>query len=156
MEKQEKKVGEMGLSIFLILFSIFVIYESYGISGSDITISSPGAFPLFISIMMLVFSIWITIENYGVSKNSNQTISRKLKAIRELVFSRDIVMTTIFLIAYALILARIGFVISTILFLWLNINFLSKNNNIKNLWIAILIVVIIVLIFNTIFNVVLP
>ena len=81
MDKQENKVGEMGLSIFLILFSIFVIYVSYGISGSDITISSPGAFPLFISIMMLVFSLWIATENYRVSKNSNETISSKLKSI---------------------------------------------------------------------------
>lgn len=156
LEKNELKAGEIGLSTILILFSSFAIYESYRISEVDLTISSPGAFPMFISILLLIFSIWIFVEDYRSNRQKKQRILDKISSIGRLILPKKIFQTIIFLAIYALVLDKIGFVISTLMFLWISISFLAKENFLKNLGISILIVVSIVLIFNTIFNVVLP
>lgn len=156
LEKRELKAGEMGFGILLILFSIFAIYESYRISRVDLTLSSPGAFPMFISTLLLVFTCWIGVENYYSKRPKKQNVLDKTKALGSLILSRDILLTIVFLIIYALVLEKVGFVISTVIFLWTSISFLSRGKIIKSLGISILIVVFIVLIFNTIFNVVLP
>lgn len=156
LETRELKAGEIGLSIILVLFSIFAIYQSYRINGADLTISSPGAFPTFISIMLLIFSIWILVENYRSNIQMKNTIKEKINDIGSLTLSKEILLIIIFIIIYALIIDKIGFVVSTIMFLWISISFLSKEKIFINLGLSILIVAGIVLIFNTIFNVVLP
>lgn len=156
MGKKELKAGEIGLGIILVLFSILAIYESYRISEANLTIASPGAFPMFISIILLVFSIWIGIENYQSKRLKKYSVLEKTKSIASLVLSKDIFLTIAFLIIYAFILEKVGFIISTIMFLWTSISFLTKGKIFKNLGVSILIVASIVLIFNTIFNVVLP
>lgn len=154
MEKKLKP-GEKGLSIILILFSIFTLIESYKISGNKLTASSSGAFPMFISVMLFIFSIWIYFEKTNVS-DKEISITERMKETRDLILTKDISVFIIMLIIYAILLEWIGFETSTLLFLWAGISFLYKNNIIKNLGISILTVGIIVIIFNTIFKVILP
>lgn len=155
MGKSQLKLGERGLSIILILFSIFAIIESYKISGTKLTSSSPGAFPIFISSMLLIFSIWILGEKRSLSQ-SKMEIKERLKALGNLIFTKDIVVVLILLIIYSVILELVGFTISTFLFLWIAISFLSSGKILRNLGVSILSVSIILLIFKTIFKVILP
>lgn len=156
MGKKQLQIGERGLSFILILFSIFAIYESYKISGTKLTSASPGAFPLFISIMLLIFSIWIWGEKCKLSLSSKLKLGDRIKALGNLLFTKEISVVIILLIVYASVLELLGFTLSTFLFLWITISFLSSGKILRNLGVSVLSVSIILLIFKTIFKVILP
>lgn len=149
MDKKYKN-KEKGLTIILILLSIFAFIESYKINGKDITSSSPGAFPIFISVLLFVFSIWIFIENIKISSKKNE------KNEDSKIFDKNILIFIILLILYGILIKWIGFIISTFAFLWTSISFFSKEKYLFNLGISVLTVTLIMIIFNTIFKVILP
>ena len=137
---------ERKIEFSLILLSVFAVFESIKISGSELTSTSPGAFPLFVSVLLLGFSIWIFVEG---SK-------RKEDASKDKIFTKEIIFIIILLFLYSLLLESIGFEIATLGFLFFSISYLSKKNTIRNLLISLLTVGIIIFVFKTIFKVILP
>lgn len=137
---------ERKIDLTLIALSIFAIYQSFRISGSELTSTSPGAFPLFISILLFVFSIWIFIEGGKKVESSSE----------DKIFSNEIIIITILLVLYGLFLELIGFEIATFVFLFISISYLSKKDILKNLLISLITVGLIIFIFKTVFKVILP
>ncbi len=137
---------ERKIDLTLIVLSIFAIYQSYRISGSELTSTSPGAFPLFISILLFIFSIWIFIEGSKRDESSS----------KDKIFSKEIIVITILLVLYALFLVLVGFEIATFVFLFIAISYLSKKDLFKNLLISFITVGLIIFIFKTVFKVILP
>lgn len=137
---------ERKIEFSLIILSIFAFFQSFKISGNELTPTSPGAFPLFISVLLLIFSVWIFIEG---SKKDVSTSQDKI-------FTKEIIFLVILLILYSLLLETIGFEIATLVFLFLAISYLSKKNIIRNLLISLLTVGIIIFVFKTVFKVILP
>ena len=137
---------ERKIEFSLIVLSVFSVFQSLKISGSELTPTSPGAFPLFISVLLLGFSIWIFIEGSR----------RDEKAFKDSIFTKEIIFIIILLAIYSLLLESVGFEIATLGFLFLSINYLSKKNTIRNLLISLLMVGIIIFVFKTIFKVILP
>ena len=137
---------ERKIEFSLILFSIFTIFQSAKISGSELTSTSSGAFPLFISVLLLIFSIWIFVEG---SKEKEGKVKYKI-------FTREIGVIILLLALYGLLLELLGFGIATFGFLFISISYLSKKDIFKNLIISSLTVVIIIFIFKTVFKVILP
>lgn len=156
MGKSQLKVGERALSFILILFSIFAIYQSYKISGKQFTSSCPGAFPMFTSIVLLILGIWIWGEKKHLSPEKYPSLKEKMRAIRDLILNRDIFIVIILIFAYSMVLEILGFSISTFLFLWISMTYLSLGKIIRNFGISLLSLSIILLIFKTIFRVILP
>lgn len=137
---------ERKIEFSLILFSIFAIFQSAKISGSELTTTSSGAFPLFISVLLLIFSIWVFIE----------TSKKKQVNHKDKIFTQEIIVIIILLALYGLLLEAIGFEIATFGFLFISISYLSKKDIFKNLIISSLTVLIIIFIFKTVFKVILP
>lgn len=137
---------ERKIEFSLILFSIFTIFQSAKISGSELTSTSSGAFPLFISVLLLIFSLWIFVEG---SKEKEGKVKYKI-------FTREIGVIILLLVLYALLLELLGFGIATFGFLFISISYLSKKEIFKNLIISSLTVLIIIFIFKTVFKVILP
>ena len=137
---------ERKIEFSLILFSIFTIFQSAKISGSELTSTSSGAFPLFISVLLLIFSIWIFVEG---SKEKEGKVKYKI-------FTREIGVIILLLALYGLLLELLGFGIATFGFLFISISYLSKKDIFKNLIVSSLTVVIIIFIFKTVFKVILP
>lgn len=137
---------ERRIDLTLIALSIFAIYQSLRISGSELTTTSPGAFPLFISILLLVFSVWIFIEGSREGRSK----------FKDKIFSKEIIVITILLVLYGLLLELIGFEIATFGFLFISISYLTKKDIFKNFLISLLTVGLIIFIFRTVFKVILP
>lgn len=137
---------ERKINLTLIVLSIFAVFQSYKISGNELTSTSPGAFPLFISALLLIFSILIYIEERRKGQVEFKT----------LLFSKEIIVIIILLVLYGLLLETIGFEIATFGFLFIAISYLSKKDILKNLIISSLTVVVIIFIFKTVFKVMLP
>lgn len=156
MEKKRLKPGERGFGIILIIISILAIFQSVGISGAEITPTSPGAFPLFISTISLMFAIWIWAEKRSLSSQKHLSIWEKSKSIVKMLISKDIAVMIIFLFIYSLVLEYFGFEISTFLFLWVSMVFLARGKVFKSFGVSLFIISIILVIFKTIFKVILP
>lgn len=137
---------ERKIEFSLIILSIFAFFQSFKISGNELTPTSPGAFPLFISVLLLIFSVWIFIEGSRKDVSTSQ----------DKIFTKEIIFLVILLILYSLLLETIGFEIATLVFLFLAISYLSKKNIIRNLLISLLTVGIIIFVFKTVFKVILP
>lgn len=137
---------ERKIEVSLIIFSIFAVFQSLKISGNELTPTSPGAFPLFISILLLGFSIWIFIE--GSKRDENPS--------KDKIFTKEIIFIIILLLLYSLLLEIMGFEMATLGFLFLSINYLTKSNTIRNLFISLLTIGIIIIVFKIVFKVILP
>lgn len=137
---------ERKIEFSLIVLSIFAVFQSFKISGKELTSSSPGAFPVFISILLLIFSLWIFIEGNKKDKATS----------KDKIFTQEIIVIIILLVLYGLLLEKLGFEISTFGFLFISISYLSKKEIFKNLIISSLTVVLIIFIFKTVFKVILP
>lgn len=153
MNNRKSLPGELGFSIIFVAFSIFIVISAFQISGTEITLSSPGAFPVFVSIIMLIMSILVWREVKGFSPKG---VSDKFKQAINMLFKRDVSGMMILVIIYAIALSLVGFKITTLLFLWASMMFLKAGSWKKNLIISFLTVVVIIVLFSFVFKVILP
>ena len=154
--QKELQTGERGLSYILIALGLFAVYAAAKISGSKLTISSPGAFPLFISSLLLIFGIWIWGEKRKFSPDQYSGYGEKMKALGELIFTKDVVVIISLLFLYSIGMNFLGFPIATLAFLWVGISYLKRGNLLRNLLISLLNLGVILFIFKLIFKVILP
>ena len=146
--------GELLITVLLLIFSIFVFYQAYLISGFS-SIRSAGAFPIAASITMTVSMMYVVIGNLKGKERNRQAWKKCFLAISELIPMK--VFIFILLIAvYMISLNFIGFIVSTFLFLVIGV-FGLKGASLRNSFlISILSVISIYLIFNFLFQVELP
>lgn len=153
MDNRKPLPGELGFSLIFVSLSIFIVISALYILKADITLSSPGAFPVFVSMIMLITSILIYKE---IKKNYKDEVRASFKKTMTLLFNKDVLGMIIFILIYTLVLSIAGFKITTLLFLWGSMIFLKVGNWKKTLIISISTVVIIILIFSFVFKVILP
>ncbi len=150
---QSEKLSEIPLGIVLVLFSLAALYQAYGISGFR-SVSGPGAMPLFASAIMFVASLVILIrslihEGSGQTQRTHQIVLKSVLPFR--------LIALIGLIAlYLFFMPRLGFMVSSAVFLWVSFAFLWRCGLIRATAVTGLSLTIIYLVFRTLFKVVLP
>lgn len=153
MDNRKSLSGELGFSIIFIAFSIFIVISAFQISGKEITLSSPGAFPVFVSTVMLIMAILVWRE---VKKFSPKNVEFPFRKAITMLFTRDVTGMIVLVLIYAFVLSAVGFKISTLVFLWVSMLFLKAGSWKKTLIISFFTVISILLIFSFVFKVILP
>lgn len=147
--------GARAFLVLLVLFSAFMLWQAFGISGFS-SITSPGAFPMLAALVMLlclVVVLWSgrqsRVAEPAAGEGSFQHFVRAITPPVVLSFGLTIAI-------YMLLLDRLGFVVSSYLFLLASMRLLGSARWGLNLLVAALSLAAIYLIFQTVFSVVLP
>ncbi|WP_052256821.1 tripartite tricarboxylate transporter TctB family protein [Salinicoccus sp. YB14-2] len=142
-------IKDITLAIILILFSIigFIASNSF---ADEADFYGPAFFPRLIFILLFVFAIMMVLESI---------LKRKLK-VEEQVFSKKMLLNALLLIltifGYILLFNFIGFLISSILFLFASQVIFNVKNKIMLIGVSVVIPFILYFIFSNLFNIPLP
>lgn len=151
MKAQEPKVpGETLFGFLMVVVSIFLLWQAYSISGLS-SLSSAGVFPMSAAFIMLVFSCVTVIDNHKKNK-----VKDSFAQFREKVIPNLVAFMIALIIAYAVLLENIGFLLTSFCFLVIAIFVLYRNSLVRTLFISVLSIVVIYAIFRLAFAVVLP
>lgn len=145
-----RKPGETGFNILLLLGSVFLFYQAYKIAGFS-ALSSPGAIPMAASAIMVISACIIVAKEFSRPKAEGGA-----KAFFTQILPFTIAVMCGLIILFAVVLQKVGFVLTGIGFLFASIWFLQKRGPLHAALIAVLSVVIIYVLFRLIFQVILP
>lgn len=143
-----KKPGESSFGFALLIFSLFIFYHAYKISGFT-ALSSPGAFPLVTSGLMCLSACFIIFSNF------------KQKEKSEGMFFDEIVpgylaVAIVLLFLFSVVLETLGFILTAFLFLVIMTSLFHKRGVFSAVFISILSIALIYIIFRLLFQVILP
>lgn len=154
-DKKTRLPGELAFTVLLLLGSLFLLYQAYGISGFE-SITSAGMFPM---LSALVMAITAFLAILGVSKapaeplvageNLRQSFVRRITPPVFVLFALAVV-------GFMLLLNKLGFVASAYLFLVVSMRLLGSVRWLFNLMLSAISLGVVYLIFQTIFSVILP
>ena len=149
-----KKPGETVFGIVMLVFSLFVFWQAYRIAGFS-ALSSPGAFPLAAAAVMVIASLVIVARNLRLPTVDRQGESPG-RAFYRHVTPPILLIFLVLILAFAIALDALGFLLATFAFLLLSIGFLHRKGMLNAFWIALLALILIYVIFRLGFKVVLP
>lgn len=148
MQTTPRRPGELVFNIFLFLFSCFLFWSAYGISGFE-ALSSPGVVPMATSAMMIYSAGAVLWEVFRKSPNTTETLIGNI-------VPQSIIVTIIMVALYAVALQWLGFIPTSILFLILMIRYLSRRGWGFCVVVSVGTVALIYLIFRMVFTVLMP
>lgn len=154
LDQKKRLPGELTFTCALLLGSVFLMFESYGISGFE-SITSAGMFPMLSALVMAVTAILALGQTLRakLDRSSGETLPQQfVRQISPAVF----VSFTLAVFAFMLLLPRLGFVVSAYVFLALAMRLLGSTRWWFNLLLSAVALGVVYLIFQTIFSVVLP
>lgn len=158
--ENKSKPGERAFSFVLLIIGSIFLVESIKMYIDEPTASSYGALPLFLSILIVILLLKIIIFEDREKTNEDQNINfrKKTKIALQFVFTKDIIVTSLFMIGYCIALyVGLGFKISTSLFLFITISYLMKDKqHLKNFLYTVICMAFVLLVFETVFSVILP
>ncbi len=147
-------VGERTFCILLVVFSLFVLYQAYLISGFS-SISSPGAVPLGAGAVLLIAAVRVLWELRG-KPTHGESWAASAKRFSHEHFPRHIVVFTLLSVAYLAVIQWASFYVSTFAFLMLSIVYLRRGKVLSALVASGISVLAIYLLFTLAFSVYLP
>ena len=150
--------GEIVFLWLLVIFSLFWLWQSMLVLLKDVGVATGGAFPVACSSIMLIMSLLSIWEVRHAEKPFEKGLA-VLAKIKETVFwllPRRVVLMMLYVLAYALLLKPIGFILSTFLFLSAGMITLHTKKPWKSLIISAAMVAAIYVIFQLVFKVRLP
>jgi putative tricarboxylic transport membrane protein len=154
-ESRQRLVGETIFVVLLLAMSLFLLFTAYKISGFK-SLSSAGAYPMAATTTMLVSGLVIlrnTLRSGDApglaGESAAQRFARQITPMVVVLFTGSIIL-------YMLLLEKIGFVISSFLFLMVSMRVLGSRNWRTNLFATIVTIIGIYVIFRSAFSVVLP
>lgn len=146
---RRREPGETAFGYLILVVSLFVLHQSYAISGFS-SVSSAGVFPMIASFAMVVSSAAVILRNRRMAApDPDVTFIRR-------VAPPAVVVLTLLIVAYMLTLEPLGFLLSSFLFLFLSMLYLERRNPFLLAAISAVSLGIVYLIFRTAFSVVLP
>jgi putative tricarboxylic transport membrane protein len=145
--------GELTFMVLAVAFSAFMLWTAYGISQFE-SISSPGVFPMLCAALLLITGLMSLVSTAKArlqleGETFFQHFVRKLAPLQLVLF-------TVLIVAYALTLEILGFLLGSYLFLLLSMQVLGSKRIGLNLLVSALVLAAIFVVFQTAFSVVLP
>lgn len=145
--------GELTFMALAVAFSAFMLWAAYNISHFE-SISSPGAFPMLCAALLLVTGLMSLAKTARARLELEgdtffQHFVRKLAPLQLVLF-------TLLIVAYALTLEIVGFLLGSYLFLLLSMQVLGSKRFGLNLLVSAVVLAAIFVVFQTAFSVVLP
>lgn len=156
MSSPERRLpGELVFCLLLMVLGGFLLWHAYGISGFQ-SLASAGAFPMFAAVVMVVSAVVALVQS---ARKARSMPPKGESAVRE--FARRLLpgvllLFTLVIAAYMALLERLGFVLSSYLFLVVSMFLLGSRRWVFNLVVAAVALTAIYGVFQTVFAVVLP
>lgn len=140
--------GEAIFALSLSALSLAAVWQAYGIAGFE-ALSSPGAFPMAVAMVMAISSLMITV---GTLRSPASTTAR---------FTRDILppsaaIMTLFILLYAIALRPLGFLPTSLIFLFVSILILGRRGMVFSATVSLFSLIVIYIIFRLVFTVLMP
>jgi putative tricarboxylic transport membrane protein len=137
-------------NIFWLLFSLITCIESYRLKLGEIQKPGPGFFPFSVGLVMLGLSLVALFQSTG-KKNDTE------KKVRQEPFRWwNIVIILAAVLAYALTIETIGFLVNTFLFVCLMLKVIEPQTWKKSILVGVITAVAANLVFNVIFRAQIP
>lgn len=154
-EKNQRLPGELTFTVLLLLGSLFLLAKAYGISGFE-SITSAGMFPMLSALVMVLTGAWVvmcTHRTTPVARVEGETLTGA--------FARQITPSvfmgfTLALLAFMVLLPKLGFVVSAYAFLLASMRLLGSARWGFNAGLSAASLAVVYLIFQTVFSVILP
>lgn len=145
--------GELTFMVLAVALSAFMLWAAYGISQFE-SISSPGVFPMLCAALLLITGLMSLVSTAKArlqleGETFFQHFVRKLAPLQLVLF-------TVLIVAYALTLEILGFLLGSYLFLLLSMQVLGSKRIGLNLLVSAVVLAAIFVVFQTAFSVVLP
>lgn len=147
--------GEVTTVWLLLVFSLFVLYQAYRITGFS-GLSSAGAFPLAAAFIMSATALYLVLDNLRLAHRQAADDHRPAWLVINALMPLRIVLFTALIVAYMLLLQPLGFLFSTFLFLCSGFIYLRGSTPLRCVLIAAVAVAVIYGLFHYLFRVVLP
>lgn len=159
-----KYVLEPGEKVFAVVLLVlgmaaFLLALELWFRMSEPRIASAAAMPLFVSGLWCVMALLTVIENFKSASRISSMTDRQKKLLAGLGYAipREVAVIILAIMAYCiLLLAGVSFYITTTLFLYGSMCYLTRKDYLKNiLWTAI-VMAFIIIVFRLLFSVVFP
>lgn len=147
--------GELAFSLLLVIFSAFMLWQAYAISKFE-SLTSAGAFPMFVTFVLVVTGLMIAGQTARTKQLAGKPGEALLQQFLRQITPGVLVLFVSAIAAYMLLLERLGFVVSSYLFLVISMWLLGSRRFMLNLGVSALSLAAIYVIFQTAFSVVLP
>lgn len=148
----KQKPGELYVISFIFIVFVLFFYQAFGDDGIlQGELNGPGSISQLIIIAALVMLVALFIQ-FIKSHYKEESISKVIETL----FSKDLIVTIISILLYAFLLEKIGFILTSILFLFVTMAMLEPKKLLNKLLISLGTVGIIVVIFRYVFQVLLP
>lgn len=146
--------GELTFMVLIVLFSAFMLWTSYNISGFA-SLSSPGFFPMVCAGTMLLTGL-ISLRQAARSKLALEPQQTVFAQFVQKLAPLTLVLFTVLIVAYMLLLEVLGFLVASYLFLLLSMQVLGSKRLGLNALVSAVVLAAIFVVFQTAFSVVLP
>ncbi|GAB3185837.1 tripartite tricarboxylate transporter TctB family protein [Hydrogenophaga aquatica] len=146
--------GELSFMALIVAFSTFMLWASYNISKFE-SISSAGAFPMVCAAAMLVTGLMSLVKT-ARAKLSLEGGETWLQQFVHKLAPPQLVLFAVVIGLYMFLLERLGFLVSSYLFLVCAMQLLGSRRTVLNMLISALMLAAIYIVFQTAFSVVLP
>ncbi|MCE2780747.1 tripartite tricarboxylate transporter TctB family protein [Limnohabitans sp.] len=154
-EKKSRLPGELTFTLLLLLGSLFLFQQAYGISGFE-SITSAGVFPMLSALVMVITAL---VAMSGVARypqvapdEGESSSGHFIRRITPPVWA----LFTTAVVLFMLLLSKLGFVLSAYLFLVLSMRLLGSSRWLFNALLSAVSLAVVYLIFQTVFSVILP
>lgn len=140
--------GEKKFSVLLLCLSVlFLIGSFFIVDFKDLTITSPGGYPIFIAVLCVLCALYgVFIENKDY----------KEAADARSVFDPTIIAFIIMLILYFVMIIFIHYTFATLIFLFAAMFYLERRNWRRAILVSYISTFMILLVFKYIFSVIMP
>ena len=150
----KKKYWDLASGVFLFLISIVLYVGAMNVKTLEVSTFGSGFFPKIVAILLALTSLPIILGGIKQAKTDGEEVraagNPRWKAV---------VATFVLMMAYAALLPYIGFIITTAVYLFLQINILSEDRHRRQILFAVISLVSAVVIFYLfvkVFNLMLP
>lgn len=153
-ETETPALSEVPLALVLLVFSLAAATQAYGISGFD-SISGPGVLPMLAAGVMVLSAFVLLVRALGAA-SPDMPMSQRLTGFFRYVLPVRVLAVVGLMVVYLYAMTRLGFMLSSGLFLFINLLYLWQRGLVKAALVTVLSLVLIWLVFRTVFQVVLP
>lgn len=152
---RRRLAGEIVFSVLLVIFSVFMLWTAYGISGFE-SITSAGAFPMVATAVLVITGV-VNVVHARRERPSERLDGESLsQQFMRQITPGVLLAFTLAIAVYMVALDGLGFLISSYVFLVVSMRLLGSKRMGLNLVVAALSLAAIYVVFQTVFSVVLP
>ena len=150
-----RRPGEAAFAIFLLIVSLVLLQQAYGIAGFS-ALSSAGVFPMLAAATMVGSIIAVLWQLRKAPAPADEATEGRLARFSRQILPLTVIVFLALTVAYMLALERIGFLISSLAFLFLSIWYLYRRNPLLIAAISVGALAVIYVVFRYAFSVLLP